>query len=149
MPDECWQGQSQIILMWAVTVEQSPCLKKICITQFSCSVMSSSFRPHGLWHARPPCLSPTPGVYSNSYPLSRHLCKYESCKHTPTRWAGVTQWSPHKCPVMLDLLVENQQTLETAVWKWHPLLSHRYSDMHQKAIFFFFFFFLSKSLVLF
>ena len=27
--------------------------------------------PHGLQHARPPCPSPTPGVYSNSCPLSR------------------------------------------------------------------------------
>ena len=33
--------------------------------------MSDSLRPHGLQHARPPCPSPTPGVYSNSYPLSR------------------------------------------------------------------------------
>ena len=39
--------------------------------QFSCSIMSDSLRHHGLQHARPPCLSPTPGVYSNSYPLSR------------------------------------------------------------------------------
>ena len=39
--------------------------------QFSCSVMSDSLRPHGLKHARPPCLSTTPGVYSNSCPLSR------------------------------------------------------------------------------
>ena len=38
--------------------------------QFSCSVMSDS-RPHGLQHARPPCPSPTPGVYSNSCPLSQ------------------------------------------------------------------------------
>ena len=37
--------------------------------QFSCSVMSDSLRPHGLQHARPPCPSPTPGVYSNSCPL--------------------------------------------------------------------------------
>ena len=36
--------------------------------QFSRSVMSSSLRPHGLQHARPPCPSPTPGVYSNSCP---------------------------------------------------------------------------------
>ena len=28
-------------------------------------------RPHGLQHARLPCPSPTPGVYSNSRPLSR------------------------------------------------------------------------------
>ena len=27
--------------------------------------------PHGLQHARPPCPSPTPGVYSNLCPLSR------------------------------------------------------------------------------
>ena len=32
--------------------------------QFSCSVVSNSLRPHELQHARPPCLSPTPGVYS-------------------------------------------------------------------------------------
>ena len=38
--------------------------------QYSCSVVSDSLRPHGLQHARPPCPSPTPGVYSNSYPLS-------------------------------------------------------------------------------
>ena len=39
--------------------------------QFSCSVMSDSLRPHGLQHARPACPSPTPGVYSNAWPLSQ------------------------------------------------------------------------------
>ena len=39
--------------------------------QFRCSVMSDSLSPHGLQHARLPCLSPTPGVYSNSCPSSR------------------------------------------------------------------------------
>ena len=38
---------------------------------FSHSVMSNSLRPHGLYHARLPCPSPTPGAYSNSCPLSR------------------------------------------------------------------------------
>ena len=37
--------------------------------QFSHSVVSSFLRPHELQHARPPCPSPTPGVYSNSCPL--------------------------------------------------------------------------------
>ena len=32
--------------------------------------MSDSLRPHGLQHTRPPCPSPTPGVYPNSCPLS-------------------------------------------------------------------------------
>ena len=44
---------------------------KISSVQFSCSVVSDSLRPHGLQHARPPCLSSTPGVSSNSCPLSR------------------------------------------------------------------------------
>ena len=40
------------------------------ISQFSRSVMSDSLWHHGLQHARPPCPSPTPWVYSNSCPLS-------------------------------------------------------------------------------
>ena len=32
--------------------------------------MSDSLQPHGLQHARPPCPSPAPGVYSNSCSLS-------------------------------------------------------------------------------
>ena len=39
--------------------------------QFSCSVLSDSLWPHGLQHARPPCPSLAPGVYSNSCPLSQ------------------------------------------------------------------------------
>ena len=39
--------------------------------QFNCSVMSDSLQPHGLQHARPPCPSSTPGVYSNSCPSSQ------------------------------------------------------------------------------
>ena len=41
-----------------------------CSVQFSRSVVSDSLPPHGLQHARPPCPSPTPGVYSNSCPSS-------------------------------------------------------------------------------
>ena len=39
--------------------------------QFSHSVVSDSLWPHELQHARPPCPSPTPRVYSNSCPLSQ------------------------------------------------------------------------------
>ena len=39
--------------------------------QFSHSVVSDSLRPHESQHARPPCPSQTPGVYSDSCPLSR------------------------------------------------------------------------------
>ena len=39
--------------------------------QFSRSVVFDSLWRHGLQHTRPPCPSPTPGVYPNSCPLSR------------------------------------------------------------------------------
>ena len=39
--------------------------------QFSSSVMSNGLRIHGLQHTRLPCQSSTPGVYSNSSPLSQ------------------------------------------------------------------------------
>ena len=38
--------------------------------QFSPSVVSNFLWPHELQHTRPPCLSPAPGVYSNSCTLS-------------------------------------------------------------------------------
>ena len=44
--------------------------------QFRRSVMSNSLQTHELQHARPPCPSPTPGVYLNSCPSSRW------CHHT-------------------------------------------------------------------
>ena len=47
----------------------------VSLVQFSRSFgslirVAHSLPPHGLQHARPPCPSPTPGVYSNSCPLS-------------------------------------------------------------------------------
>ena len=48
---------------------------KDLLSQFQFSSVQSlrrvSLRPLGLQHARPPCPSPTPGVYSNSCPSSR------------------------------------------------------------------------------
>ena len=64
----------------------------LCISsvQFSCSAVSNSLRPYGLQHARPPCSSPTPGVYSNSCPLGRwchptissSVIPFSSCLHS-------------------------------------------------------------------
>ena len=45
-------------------------LPKFSSVQFSHSVVSDSLRPHESQHARPPCPSPTPGVYPNSCPSS-------------------------------------------------------------------------------
>ena len=42
----------------------------ISSVQFSRSVVSDSLWPHESQHTRPPCSSPTPGVYPNSCPSS-------------------------------------------------------------------------------
>ena len=46
--------------------------------------MTNSLQHHWLQHTRPPCPSPTPGVYSNSSPLSRdafhQLCRLILCR---------------------------------------------------------------------
>ena len=47
-----------------------PISQTLYSVQFSHSVVSNSLRPHELQHARPPCPSPTPRVYSNTCPLS-------------------------------------------------------------------------------
>ena len=47
------------------------CQSLCVVSQFSLSVVSDSLRPHESQHVRPPCLSPTPRVYSNPCPSSR------------------------------------------------------------------------------
>ena len=73
--------------------------------QFNCSVVSNSLRPHGLQHARPPCPSPTPGVYSNSCPLSRwchptissSVVPFSSClQSSPASKSLQNSWWHHK-----------------------------------------------------
>ena len=56
---ECWSGVPSPSLTYQFNS-----------VQFNCSVVSGFLWPHRLQHVRPPCLSPTPGVYSNSCPLS-------------------------------------------------------------------------------
>ena len=57
--------------MISVYLHHSPVRYFFSAVQFSRSVVSDSLRPHFLLHSRLPCPSPTPGVYSNSCPLSR------------------------------------------------------------------------------
>ena len=68
--------------------------------QFSHTVVSSSLQRHGLQRARPPCLSPTPGVYSDSCPLSR-------CCH-PNISSSVVPFS--SCPQSFPALLSFQMS---------------------------------------
>ena len=54
-----------LVLLWT-----KPCHGCSCSWQLGSLFSSDSLWPHGLQHARPPCPSPTPGVYPNSCPLS-------------------------------------------------------------------------------
>ena len=66
-------------------------LKTFSSVQFSCSVMSDSLWPHESQHTRPPCPSPTPGVHSDSHPLSQwchpaissSVVPFSSCTQIP------------------------------------------------------------------
>ena len=64
------------------------------ILQFSRSVVSDSLRPHELQHARPPCPSPTPGVHSDSRPLSRWYHPAISSSVVP--FSSCPQYLPHQ-----------------------------------------------------
>ena len=57
LAQECWEGTRG--------AEQAT------FGLLSPSVMSNSLQPHGLQLSRLPCPSPSPGVYSNSYPSSQ------------------------------------------------------------------------------
>ena len=51
--------------------------------EFSHSVVSDSLQPHGLQHARLPCLLPTPRACSNSCPSSQWCHPTTSCSVIP------------------------------------------------------------------
>ena len=70
---------------------QTIIISQFSSVQFNCSVMSNSLWPHGLQHARPPCPSPTLGVYPNSS-LLRQWCH-------PTITSSVIPFS--SCPQSL------------------------------------------------
>jgi len=77
------------LLLWVDVKYSGEMLHRwyISSVQFSCSVVSDCWRPHGLQPSRPPCPSPTSGVYSNSRLLSRW--------HHPTISSSVIPFSSH------------------------------------------------------
>ena len=94
-----------------------------CSVQFSRSVVSDSLRPHESHHARPPCPSPTPRVYSNSCPLtsdaiqpSRPLSSPSPPALNPSQHQGLFQWvnSSHEVAKVLEFQLQHQS------FQWTP-----------------------------
>ena len=81
-PEQWSSWHPQVFLLAAYTQKPSSQLLLNSV-QFSCSVVSNSLRPHGLQHARPSCLSPTPRAYSNSCPSRRWYHPAISCSVIP------------------------------------------------------------------
>ena len=56
---------------WSKPERKTPIQYQFSSVQFSHSVVSNSLPPHESQHSRPPCPSPSPGVHSDSRPLSQ------------------------------------------------------------------------------
>ena len=92
-------------------------LDSVQFSQFSRSVVSDSLRPHELQHARPPCPSPTPGVYSDSRPssqwchpaISSSVVPFSSCPQSLTA-SEFFQWvnSLHEVAKGLEFQLQHQ-----------------------------------------
>ena len=92
--------------------------------QFSRSVVSDSLWPHEPQHARPPCPSPTPGVYSNSGPSSRwchpaissSLSSLSPPAPSHSQHQGLFQWvnSSHEVAKVLEFQLKHQS------FQWTP-----------------------------
>ena len=113
------------------------------IFQFSSVTQSCpTLRPHELQHARPPCPSPTPGVHSDSRPLSQwchsaissSVVPFSSCPQSlPASesfpmsqlftWGGQTAW----VSALTSLLPKNTQG-------WSPLEWTRWISLQSKGL---------------
>ena len=97
--------------------------------QFSLSVVSDSLWPHRLQHARPPCPLPTPGVFSNSCPLSQwchptissSVVPFSSCLHL-SQHQGLFKWVSTPNQVAKSIGVSaSTSVLPMNTQDWSPL----------------------------
>ena len=93
-------------------------LSLLSSVQFSCSVVSDSLQPHESQHARPPCPSPAPRVYTNPCLSSRwcHPAISSSVVPNPSQHQGLFQWvnSSHEVAKVLEFQLQHQS------FQWTP-----------------------------
>ena len=106
----------------------------ISSVQFSHSVMSYSLWPHGLWHARLPCPSPTPRAYSNSWhqwchptvsssvvPFSSHLQSFPASGSFPV--SQIFTWGDQSIGVSASASVFPMNIQDWFPLKWTGWIS--------------------------
>ena len=116
---------------------------------FSCSVVSDSLWPHELQHARPPCPSTTPGVYSNSCPsrwwchpaISSSVIPFSSCPQSVPASGSFPKsqlfsWGGQSTGVSASASVLPMKTQDWSLgWTgWISLLSKRLSRVFSNTI---------------
>ena len=110
--------------------------------QFSRSVVSSSLWPCGLQHARPPCPSPAPRVYSHSRPLSRwchptissSVVPFSSCPQSFLA-SGSFQMSQLFVSAGQSTRVSTSSVLPLNIQDWFPLGWTGWISLQSKGLF--------------
>ena len=102
---------------------------KITSVQLGGSVMSDSLQPHEPQQTRPPCPSPTPGVYANSCPLnwwchptiSSSAMPFSSCLQSFPVW-GLFKWvsSSHQVAQSIEVSA-SASVLPVNIQDWSTL----------------------------
>ena len=96
-------------------------LRKASLLLFSCQAVPKSLQPHGVQHARLPCPSLSPGVYSNSCPLN-WWCH-------PTISSSVTLFSscPQSSPASTIILFKSRRFTVSQELRSFPCQSSRHN----------------------
>ena len=98
-------------------IDLSELTYNIYSVQFSCSVMSYSLQPHGLYHVRPPYPSPVTRVYSNSCPLSQRCHPTISSSVIP--FSSLLQYFPTSGSFwMSQFFISGGKILELQLQQW-------------------------------
>ena len=119
---------SKLLSFYIVLTPLNPFSVVIRVAQFSCSVVSDTLRPYGLKHARPPCLSPTPGAYWNSCPLSQwchptvlsSVVPFSCLQSFPASGSFLLGWLLPQVAKVLDLQLQHQ-SFQWNIQDWFPL----------------------------
>ena len=132
------------------TQKRAPKTMAVGSVQFSHLVVSDSLWPHELQHVRPPCPSPTPGVYSNSclwswwcHPaISSSVSPFSSCPQSLPAWGSFPMsqlfaWGGQSTGVSasISVLPMNTQDLSPSGWTgWISLQSKGLSRVFSNII---------------
>ena len=121
---------------WNKPYQETGIVPQFSSVQFSRSAVSDSLRPHKLQHARPPCPSPTPGVYSNPCPsswwchpaISSSVVPFSSCPQSlpasgSFQMSHLFPWSGQSIGVSASASVRSMNTQDWSALGWTGWIS--------------------------